>query len=99
VANLVDLTGVAMVTDRATLVDFDWRFNDKQARAACLDLHILKFTDKEANALIIGESGTASAMSPKRWPIKPHYQASLRGYHVLNIANRPLSIPSSCPLS
>ena len=57
-ANLVDLTGVAMVTDRATLVDFDWRFNDKQARAACLDLHILKFTDKEANALIIGESGT-----------------------------------------
>jgi len=29
--------------DKPTLVDFDWRFNPKLPRAACFELHTLKF--------------------------------------------------------
>jgi DNA replication protein DnaC len=41
--------------DKPSLADFDWRFNPKLPRAACFELHALKFLAEGANALIVGK--------------------------------------------
>ena len=46
------------LAERLTLADFDWRFNPKLPRAACFELHTLKFVAEGANALVIGKPGT-----------------------------------------
>lgn len=47
--------------ERATLSDFDWRFNPKLPRQACFELHTLKFIGEGGNALIIGRPGTGKS--------------------------------------
>ncbi len=65
--------------ERATLNDFDWRFNPKLPRQACFELHTLKFIGDGANALIIGKPGTGKSHIAKAVA----YQATLQGYDVL----------------
>ena len=64
--------------ERATLADFDWRFNPKLPRAACFELHTLKFIAEGGNALIIGKPGTGKSHVAKAVA----YHATLQGYHV-----------------
>ena len=64
--------------ERATLHDFDWRFNPKLPRQACFELHTLKFITEGANALIIGKTGTGKSHVAKAVA----YQATLQGYNV-----------------
>ncbi len=64
--------------ERATLNDFDWRFNPKLPRQACFELHTLKFITEGANALIIGKPGTGKSHVAKALA----YQATLQGYNV-----------------
>jgi DNA replication protein DnaC len=47
--------------ERITLADFDWRFNPRLPRAACFELHTLKFVAEGHNALIIGKPGTGKS--------------------------------------
>ena len=47
--------------ERPMLADFDWRFNPKLPRAACFELHTLKFLGEGANALIVGKPGTGKS--------------------------------------
>jgi DNA replication protein DnaC len=64
--------------ERPTLADFDWRFNPKLPRAACFELHTLKFIADGANALIIGKPGTGKSHVAKAVA----YQATLQGHDV-----------------
>ena len=64
------------LSERLTLVDFDWRFNPKLPRSACFELHALKFIAEGANALIIGKPGTGKSHVAKAVA----YQATLQGY-------------------
>ena len=64
------------LSERLTLVDFDWRFNSKLPRSACFELHTLKFIAEGANALIIGKPGTGKSHVAKAVA----YQATLHGY-------------------
>lgn len=64
------------LSERLTLVDFDWRFNPKLPRSACFELHALKFIAEGANALIIGKPGTGKSHVAKAVA----YQATLAGY-------------------
>lgn len=64
--------------ERPTLVDFDWQFNPKLPRAACFELHTLKFIAEGANALIVGKPGTGKSHTVKAVA----YQATLQGLHV-----------------
>jgi len=64
--------------ERATLADFDWRFNPKLPRAACFELHTLKFIAEGANALLVGKPGTGKSRVAKAVA----YHATLQGYHV-----------------
>ena len=64
------------LSERLTLVDFDWRFNPKLPRSACFELHTLKFIAEGANALIIGKPGTGKSHVAKALA----YQATLHGY-------------------
>ena len=64
--------------ERATLVDFDWRFNPKLPRQACFELHTLKFISEGANALIFGKPGTGKSHVAKAVA----YQATLQGFDV-----------------
>ena len=64
------------LSERPTLVDFDWRFNPKLPRSACFELHTLKFITEGANALIIGRTGTGKSHIAKAVA----YQATLQGY-------------------
>jgi len=64
--------------ERATLTDFDWRFNPKLPRQACFDLHTLKFVAEGQNALIIGKPGTGKSRIAKAVA----YQATLQGLDV-----------------
>src|SRR5476649_724862 len=64
--------------ERITLADFDWRFNPKLPRAACFELHTLKFIAEGHNALIIGKTGTGKSHVAKAVA----YQATLQGYNV-----------------
>lgn len=64
--------------EKLTLADFDWRFNPKLPRAACFELHALKFIGEGANALIVGKPGTGKSHLAKAVA----YQATLQGYDV-----------------
>jgi len=64
--------------ERATLNDFDWRFNPKLPRQACFELHTLKFIAEGSNALIIGKTGTGKSHVAKAVA----YQATLQAYKV-----------------
>lgn len=64
--------------ERASLTDFDWRFNPKLPRQACFELHTLKFITTGENALIIGKPGTGKSHIAKAIA----YQATLQGHDV-----------------
>ncbi len=64
--------------EKPSLADFDWRFNPKLPRAACFELHTLKFITEGANALIVGKPGTGKSHVAKAVA----YQATLQGYDV-----------------
>lgn len=64
--------------ERATLADFDWRFNPKLPRSACFEIHTLKFMTQGDNALLIGKPGTGKSHIAKAVA----YQATLQGYQV-----------------
>ena len=64
--------------ERPTLADFDWRFNPKLPRAACFELHALKFVGEGGNALLVGKPGTGKSHVAKAVA----YQATLQGYEV-----------------
>lgn len=64
--------------ERVGLADFDWRFNPKLPRAACFELHTLKFLSEGANALIVGKPGTGKSHIAKAVA----YQATLQGHDV-----------------
>ena len=66
------------LAERLTLADFDWRFNPKLPRAACFELHTLKFVAEGANALVIGKPGTGKSHVAKAVA----YQGTLSGYDV-----------------
>jgi DNA replication protein DnaC len=60
--------------EKLTLADFDWRFNPKLPRAACFELHTLKFIAHGTNALIVGKPGTGKSHLAKAVA----YQATLQ---------------------
>lgn len=64
--------------EKVSLADFDWRFNPKLPRAACFELHILKFIAEGSNALIVGKPGTGKSHIAKAIA----YQATLGGHDV-----------------
>lgn len=64
--------------ERLSLADLDWRFNPKLPRAACFELHTLKFIAEGRNALIVGKPGTGKSHIAKAVA----YQATLQGLHV-----------------
>lgn len=64
--------------EKVSLADFDWRFNPKLPRAACFELHTLKFVAEGANALIVGKPGTGKSHLAKAVA----YQATLQGHDV-----------------
>ena len=64
--------------ERVSLADFDWRFNPKLPRAACFELHTLKFIAEGSNALIVGKPGTGKSHIAKAIA----YQATLGGHDV-----------------
>jgi DNA replication protein DnaC len=64
--------------EKPALADFDWRFNPKLPRAACFELHTLKFLGEGANALIVGKPGTGKSHIAKAVA----YQATLQGHDV-----------------
>lgn len=64
--------------ERATLVDFDWRFNPKLPRQACFELHTQKFVAEGQNALFVGKPGTGKSHIAKAIA----YQATLQGLDV-----------------
>jgi DNA replication protein DnaC len=64
--------------EKVDLADFDWRFNPKLPRAACFELHTLKFVAEGANALIVGKPGTGKSHIAKALA----YQATLAGHDV-----------------
>ncbi len=60
------------------MADLDWRFNPKIPRAACFELHNLKFITEGANALILGKPGTGKSHVAKALA----NLAKLQGYEV-----------------
>ena len=67
--------------DKLSLADLDWRFNPKLPRAACFELHTLKFIAEGTNALIVGKPGTGKSHVAKAVA----YQATLQGYDVVYV--------------
>lgn len=51
----------SLLDERVTLTELDWSFNPKVPRAACFELHTLKFVSEGANALLIGKPGTGKS--------------------------------------
>lgn len=49
------------LSENKTLTDFDWQFNPKIPRRACLDLLALKFIEGREDALLIGPPGTGKS--------------------------------------
>jgi len=47
--------------EKTALADMDWSFNPKVPRAACFELHTLKFVAEGANALLVGKPGTGKS--------------------------------------
>lgn len=72
------------LNEKLTLGDFDWRFNSKLPRAACFELHTLKFIVQGANALIVGKPGTGKSHLAKAVA----YQATLQGHDVRYLNSR-----------
>ena len=64
--------------EKVSLADFDWRFNPKLPRAACFELHTLKFIAEGSNALIVGKPVTGKSHIAKAIA----YQATLGGHDV-----------------
>ena len=64
--------------EKASLAELDWRFNPKLPRAACFELHTLKFIAEGANALLVGKPGTGKSHVAKALA----YQATLQGHDV-----------------
>lgn len=64
--------------ERASLADLDWRFNPMLPRAACFELHTLKFIAEGANTLIVGKPGTGKSHVAKALA----YQTMLAGHDV-----------------
>jgi DNA replication protein DnaC len=64
--------------EKATLADMDWSFNPKVPRAACFELHTLKFVAEGANALLVGKPGTGKSHVAKAVA----YQAVQQGLKV-----------------
>ena len=64
--------------EKVSLADFDWRFNPKLPRAACFELHTLKFIAEGSNALIVGKPGTGKSHIAKAIA----YRATLGGQDV-----------------
>lgn len=69
---------LSRLDERLTLAEFDWGFNPKVPRAACFELHTLKFIADGGNALIIGKPGTGKSHVAKAVA----YEATLQGYRV-----------------
>jgi DNA replication protein DnaC len=69
---------LSCLDERLTLAEFDWSFNPKVPRAACFELHTLKFIADGGNALIIGKPGTGKSHVAKAIA----YEATLQGYRV-----------------
>ncbi len=66
------------LNEKLTLGDFDWRFKPKLLRAACFELHTLKFIAQGANALIVGKPDTGKSHMAKAVA----FQATLQGHDV-----------------
>jgi len=64
--------------EKTALADMDWSFNPKVPRAACFELHTLKFVAEGANALLIGKPGTGKSHVAKAVA----YQAVQQGLKV-----------------
>lgn len=64
--------------EKVTLTEIDWSFNPKVPRAACFELHTLKFVSEGANALLIGKPGTGKSHVAKAVA----YNAVQQGLHV-----------------
>jgi len=71
--------------EKVSLADFDWRFNPKLPRAACFELHTLKFIAEGANALIVGKPGTGKSHIAKAIA----YQATLGRHGVRYLEAAP----------
>ncbi|MCZ2096605.1 MAG: IS21-like element helper ATPase IstB [Anaerolineae bacterium] len=69
---------LSCLDERLTFAEFDWSFNPKVPRAACFELHTLKFIADGGNALIIGKPGTGKSHVAKAIA----YEATLQGYRV-----------------
>lgn len=67
--------------ERPTLADFDWHFNSKLPRQACVELHTLKFIGEGGCGLIIGKPGTGKSHIAKAVA----YQAALQGFNVRHV--------------
>ena len=84
--------------EKVTLADFDWRFNPKLPRAACFELHTLKFIAEGANALVVGKPGTGKSHLAKAVA----YQATLQGHDVRYLERPRCALPGGryrvCPL-
>ena len=84
--------------ERATLTDFDWRFNPKLPRQACFELHTLKFITEGSNALIIGKPGTGKSHVAKAAGLPGHaagLRRALRGGRQRVCALQPGRQPTS----
>ena len=64
--------------EKLTFAEFDWSFNPKIPRQACLELRTLKFVTAGENALLIGKPGTGKSHVAKAVA----NQAVLQGYKV-----------------
>lgn len=64
--------------EKLTFAEFDWTFNPKLPRQACLELRTLKFVSAGENALLIGKPGTGKSHIAKAVA----NQAVMQGYKV-----------------
>jgi hypothetical protein len=54
--------------ERMSLADFDWRFNPKLPRAACFELHTLKFVAEGQNVRYLEADAKCCAIQTGRRP-------------------------------
>ena len=65
--------------ERKTFDEFDWAFNPKIPKKACLELRTLKFIERRENALFIGPPGTGKSHIAKALG----YAAVQSGYRLI----------------